>query len=128
MSSQFIKAAYFEKYGVSIFIGIGIPIPVLDDDMARRVSIRNSQIETNIIDYGSGNSEILGRTDYETLFSGELQLNGRKIRTAPLSSVKVARDIADILKKELSDGRFFLTQPVALFTKTAGLNKLEIRL
>ncbi len=128
MSTQFIKAAYFEKYGVSIFVGIGIPVPVLDEEMARRVSIRNSQIETNVVDYGSGNFEVLGRTDYETLFSGELKLNGKKIRTAPLSSVKVARDIADILKKEISDGRFFLTQPVALFTKTTGINKLEIRL
>lgn len=128
MSTQFIKAAYFEKYGVTLFVGIGIPIPVLDDDIAQRVTIRNSQIETNIVDYGSGNFEVLGRANYETLFSGELQLNGKKIRTAPLSSVKVAREIAEILKKEISEGRFLLTEPVSLFTKTTGLNKLEIRL
>lgn len=128
MSTRFIKAAYFEKYGVSLFVGLGIPVPVTDEDIARRLTIRNSQIETNIIDYGSGNFEILGKTDYESLFSGEISLNGRKIRTAPLSSVKVAREIADILKKEISEGRFLLTEPVALFSKTAGLNKLEIRL
>ncbi len=128
MSTRFIKAAYFEKYGVSLFVGLGIPVPVIDEDIARRLTIRNSQIETNIIDYGSGNFEILGKTDYESLFSGEISLNGRKIRTAPLSSVKVAREIADILKKEISEGRFLLTEPVALFNKTTGLNKLEIRL
>jgi len=128
MNTQFIKAAYFEKYGVTMFVGIGIPIPVLDEDMAGRLSIRNSQIETNIVDYGSGNFEILGRIDYETLFSGEIVLNGRKIRTAPLSSVKVAREIADLLKKEISEGRFLLTEPVAHFPKTKGLNKLEIKL
>ncbi|MDP4222946.1 MAG: homocysteine biosynthesis protein [Bacteroidota bacterium] len=128
MSTQFIKAAYFEKYGVTLFVGIGIPIPVLDEDMARRVSIRNSQIETNIVDYGSGNFEVLGQANYDTLFSGELQLNGKKIRTAPLSSVKVAREIADVLKKEISEGRFLLSEPVSLFSKTTGLNKLEIRL
>jgi len=128
MSTQFIKAAYFEKYGVTMFVGIGIPVPVLDEDMARRLSIRNSQIETNIIDYGSGNFEILGQTDYESLFSGEISLNGKKIRTAPLSSVKVARGIADHLKKEITEGRFLLTQPVALFPVTTGLNSLNIRL
>ncbi len=99
MSTRFIRAAYFEKYGVSMFVGIGIPIPVIDEDMAPRVMIRNSQIETNIIDYGSGNFEILGRIDYKSLFSGEITLKGKKIRTAPLSSVKVAREIADTAQK-----------------------------
>ena len=128
MNTRFIKAAYFEKYGVSMFVGVGVPIPVLDEDMARRVSVRNRQIETNIIDYGSGNFEVLGRVDYASLFSGEISLKGRKIRTAPLSSVKIAREIAEFLKKEIGEGRFYLTEPVALFPKTTGLNKLEIRL
>lgn len=128
MSTRFIRAAYFEKYGVSMFVGIGIPIPVLDEDMAKRLSIRNSQIQTNIVDYGSGKFEVLGRIDYKSLFSGSISLNGKKIRTAPMSSIKVAREIADLLKKEVSEGRFMLTEPVALFPKTTGLNKLEIRL
>ncbi len=128
MDARFIKAAYFEKYGVTMYVGIGIPVPVLDEDMARRLSIRNSQIETNIIDYGSGNFEKLGQIDYETLFSGEIILNGRKVRTAPLSSIKVAREIAGFLKNEITGGRFLLTEPVAHFAKTTGLNKLEITL
>lgn len=128
MSPRFIKAAYFEKYGVSMFVGIGIPIPMLDEEMAMRLSIRNSQIETNIIDYGTGNFEVLGRVDYASLFSGSIKLNGKIIRAAPMSSIKTAREIAEILKKEISEGRFFLTEPVALFPKTAGINKLEIRL
>ena len=128
MNTQFIKAAYFEKYGVTMFVGIGIPVPVIDEEIAMRVTIRNSQIETNIIDYGSGKFEMLGRTDYESLFSGEIALRGKKIRTAPLSSVKVAREIAELLKNEIAEGRFFITEPIALFPKTTGLNNLEIRL
>jgi uncharacterized protein (DUF39 family) len=128
MSTKFIRAAYFERYGVSMFVGIGIPIPILDEDMAGRVSISNRQIETNIIDYGSGNFEVLGRVNYESLFAGEISLNGKKVRTAPMSSVKVARDIAELLRQEISDGRFYLTVPVSMFPKTTGLNKLEIRL
>ena len=128
MISTFIKAAYFEKYGVSMFVGVGIPIPVLDEDLAKNVSVCNRQIETNIIDYGSGNFELLGRIDYESLFSGKISFNGKKIRTAPLSSVKIAREIADILKKEISERRFYLTEPVTLFEKTKGLNSLEIRI
>ncbi len=128
MSTRFIKAAYFEKYGVTMFVGIGIPIPVIDEDMAHRVMIRNSQIETNVIDYGSGNFEVLGKINYKTLFSGEMVLNGKKIRTAPLSSIKVAKEIALLLREEITSGRFLLTEPVALFPKTTGLNKCEIRI
>lgn len=128
MSTRFIRAAYFERYGVSMFVGVGIPIPVIDEDIAHRVMIRNSQIETNIMDYGSPGHEILGRTDYKSLFSGEITLNGRKVRTAPLSSVKVAREIASFLREEITAGRFMLTEPVEHFRKTSGLNSLEIRL
>jgi L-aspartate semialdehyde sulfurtransferase len=128
MSTRFIKAAYFEKYGVTLFVGIGIPIPLIDEDMAHRVMIRNSQIETNVIDYGSGGFEILGKANYKSLFSGEILLNGKKIRTAPLSSIKVAKEIAALLREEIISGRFLLTEPVALFPKTKGLNKLEINI
>jgi uncharacterized protein (DUF39 family) len=69
MSTRFIRAAYFEKYGVSMFVGIGIPIPLIDEDIASRVLIRNSQIETNIIDW-IRQFRVLGRTDYEKLFLG----------------------------------------------------------
>ncbi|MDZ7795697.1 MAG: homocysteine biosynthesis protein [Candidatus Marinimicrobia bacterium] len=46
MHPDFIKAACYEKYGVSLFIGIGIPVPVLDSDIARRVSVKNRDIDT----------------------------------------------------------------------------------
>lgn len=128
MSTRFIRAAYFEKYGVSMFVGVGIPIPVIDEDIARRVMIRNSQIETNICDYGLPGHDIIGRTDYKSLFAGEITLNGKKIRSAPLSSLKVAREIAEILREEIKAGRFLLTEPVELFQKTTGLNNLEIRI
>ena len=128
MNTRFIRAAYFEKYGVSLFVGVGIPIPVLDEDLARRVMIRNSQIETNILDYGSPGHDLLGRANYESLFSGEISLNGKKIRTAPLSSLRVAREIAETLRGEIAAGRFLLTAPVENFKMTFGLNNLEIRL
>ncbi|HNX85006.1 MAG: homocysteine biosynthesis protein [Bacteroidales bacterium] len=128
MNTRFIRAAYFEKYGVSIFVGVGIPIPVLDEDLARRVMIRNSQIETNVLDYGSPGHDLLGRANYESLFSGEISLNGKKIRTAPLSSLRVAREIAETLRGEIAAGRFLLTAPVENFKMTSGLNNLEIRL
>ncbi len=127
MNPAFIKAAYYEKYGVSMFVGIGIPIPVLDEEMAARVMIRNDQITTRILDYGDPDHPELGRTTYEELMSGEIKLNQKKIKTASLSSLYKAREIADILKKQIIEGNFQLSEPVELFPKGKGLNSLEIR-
>lgn len=123
MSGEYLRAAYYEKYGVSLFVGIGIPIPVLDEDMARRVSIRNEQIETTIVDYGNGN-RILGKTDYAALRSGEIEINGQKVRTAPVASLAKAREIAEVLKSRIQKGNFLLTEPVRPMPVGTRLNPL----
>jgi L-aspartate semialdehyde sulfurtransferase len=70
MSPEYLQAVYYEKYGVSMFVGIGIPIPVLDEDMARRVSVSNSQIETSVLDYGTLGTPKLGQVTYAQLAVG----------------------------------------------------------
>lgn len=111
MSTDFLRGVYYEKYGNSLFVGIGIPIPVLDEDIAKRVSIRNEQIETTIVDYGDGN-KVLGKTNYAALQSGEIVINGQKVRTSPVASLAKARQIAGILKSWIESGDFLLSEPV----------------
>lgn len=36
MSTDYLRAAYYEKYGVSLFVGVGIPIPLLDEEPGAR--------------------------------------------------------------------------------------------
>jgi len=124
MSAEFLQAAYFEKYGTSLFIGIGIPIPILDADMARRVSIRNDQIETSVLDYGSPGAPKIGQVTYAQLQSGFIRVGGQKIRTAPVASLSKARQIAGLLKKAIEQGEFEITQPVKLFPKNTSLKSL----
>ena len=124
MSSRYLRGAYIEKYGVTMYVGIGIPIPVLDEDLAHRVSIRNEQIETNIVDYGTG-GQLLGRTNYAALHSGSIEINGHKVRTAPLSSLARAREIARLLKEWIGKGDFLLTEPVRPMPAKASLKSLE---
>lgn len=111
MSTDFIRGAYFEKYGVTMYVGVGVPIPILDEDLAARVSIRNSQIDTYIEDYGD-ECKLKGQVSYEQLRSGEIEFLGKKIHTSPLSSLYKARQIADILKQWIQKGEFELTAPV----------------
>lgn len=125
MSTDYIRAAYVDKYGVSMFVGIGIPIPVLDADIAKRVSVSNSQIETSVLDYGSPGTPKLGQVTYEELQSGSIRIDGKKIRTAPVSSLARARKIADELKKWLMEGQFEVTKPVQLFPANTSLQSLK---
>ena len=124
MSTEFLRGVYYEKYGVSMFVGIGIPIPILDEDLARRVSIRNEQIETTVVDYGDGN-KILGKTNYAALQSGEIEVNGHKIKTTPVPSLAKARQIADILKSWIQKGDFLLTEPVRPMPTGTSLKQLK---
>ena len=124
MSSEFIQAASFDKYGTSLFVGIGIPIPMLDAEMARRVSIRNDQIETSVLDYGSPGTPKLGQVSYAELRSGFIRIEGKKVRTAPVSSLAKSRKIAELLKTAIQQGVFEITQPVKLFPGNTSLKSL----
>lgn len=127
MSSRYLRAAYIEKYGVTMYVGIGIPIPVLDEDLARRVSIRNEQIETTVVDYGDDN-RVLGTTNYAALQSGFIDVGGHKVRTAPLSSLARAREIAGILKQWIRKGDFLLTEsvrPMPVHASLKGLTAID---
>ena len=127
MDSRFVQPAVFEKYGVSMFMGIGIPIPVLDEDMLKYLCVSNRDIYTNIIDYGcpSRSRPIIKKVSYAELMSGKVEINGHNIRSSPLSSMRKAREIAQILKKMVASGRFMLTQPVKNFDKDMALKSLE---
>ncbi len=125
MSPEYLQAAYYDKYGVSMFVGIGIPIPILDAEMARRVSINNSQIETSVLDYGTEGTPKLGQVNYRELQSGTIKVAGKKIRTSPVSSLSKARKIADELKLWLQNGQFEISKPVQMFPKNTSLKSLK---
>jgi uncharacterized protein (DUF39 family) len=126
MTTDFLRGVYYEGYGTALFVGIGIPIPILDEDMARRVSIRDEQIEVTIVDHGNEN-RVLGKTNHAALRSGEIVINGQKVRTAPVSSLAKAREIAAILKSWIEGGSFLLSEPACPTRPLTRLNGLEER-
>lgn len=127
MSTEFIQPAVFEGYGISIFVGVGIPIPVLDEELLENLSVKNKDIYTNIVDYSvpKRDKPVLGKCSYEELRSGALDLEGKKIKTAPLSSLYKSRLIANKLKKWIEDGEFTLQEPIQTFPKIKSLNSLD---
>lgn len=127
MSTDYIRAAVFDSYGISMFVGIGVPIPILDIDIAKRVSIMDKDIETNLCDYSDPSHPVIGRYNYAQLKSGEIDLKGRSVRTGPLSSIYKARAISKALKDQIKKGEFAITRPVDALPKDTKLNSLEVR-
>lgn len=114
MNPRYVRAAVLKNYGVSIYIGIGVPIPVLDEDLFRNLVRTNAELYTNFIDYSTGALKMpsLGRVSYQQLRSGTVELNGRKVPTASMSSLHMAREIAGILKNNVKNSSFTLVEPV----------------
>jgi len=114
MKPEYMRAAYFPGYGATLFVGIGIPIPILDADMARFTAVSNREIETKIIDFGVARRErpLVRKVTYEELISGKVEINGEEVRVSPLSSFYMAEKIMEELKRQIERGEFFLTAPV----------------
>ena len=112
-----------------MFVGLGIPIPILDEEMMRYVSVANKDIYTNIYDYSvkSRTRPSLGKVSYEELRSGKVVLDGKEIPTAPLSSLSKAREIANELKQWIEKGEFLLQEPIKQFPSNNSLNALNTK-
>jgi uncharacterized protein (DUF39 family) len=115
MKPKWLAGASILGYGVSLFVGIGIPIPILDEEMALFTAVRDEDIYTRVYDYGmdypKGVAKPLAEVSYKELRSGTIMIDGKKVVTAPLSSYYRAREIANILREWIESGSFFLGEP-----------------
>jgi len=116
MDPRWVVGGSLQGYGASLIVGVGIPIPILDEEMARFTGVADEDIWTQIVDYGEGYPQgipgSLGEVNYAQLRTGEVEIQGSKVPTASLSSYPRAREIAGILKDWVAEGRFLLSQPV----------------
>jgi uncharacterized protein (DUF39 family) len=117
MKPEWLMGTSFQGYGVTLTVGVGIPIPILDEQMCRFAAVKDAQIYAPVVDYSkaypereSGN---LGEVTYAQLKTGQIEVNARSVPTASLSSYPKAVEIAETLKKWIATGDFLLTEPVA---------------
>lgn len=124
MSPEWLRGVSILGYGSSLAVGLGIPIPVLNSEMAEHTGVSDKNLYTQVVDYGhdytNGIARSYGEVSYAQLKSGEIEVNGKKVRTAPLSSIVKAREVAEILKKKISDGHFLLHKPAELLPDGQG--------
>lgn len=117
MSPEWLKGARFTGYGVNLTVGIGIPIPILNEDILNYTAVKDEDLWTQVIDYSQSYPQVkegsLGEVNYKQLKSGSISVNGKKVPTGSFSSYAKAREIANTLKRWIEKGKFFLTEGVA---------------
>jgi len=116
MSAEYIKGASFTGYGSTLIVGIGIPIPIIDEEMAYFTSRTDAELVAQVVDYSEDYPnripKTLGEASYAQLKTGKIAINGKEVPTFPISSYAKARVIASTLKEWIDTGRFTLTNPV----------------
>ncbi|RLI04435.1 hypothetical protein DRO26_04610, partial [Candidatus Bathyarchaeota archaeon] len=129
MSPKYLKGATFYRYGVTLYVGIGIPIPIINMKVAESAGLSDEEIFTDIVDYGVPSSKrpSLRKVSYAELKSGRVVLNEKTVPASPISSFKYAKEIAETLKEWIQEGRFFLTKPVELLPDYMEFKPLKIR-
>ena len=117
MSSRWLVGTSMLGYGPTLTVGIGVPIPILSEEILKYTTITDDQIIGTIIDYSDAypnrRNEAVGEVTYAQLKSGKITVQGKRVPTASLSSYPRAVEIANTLKGWIKAGKFELTQPVA---------------
>lgn len=129
MTSRFLRGATFHKYGTTLYVGLGIPIPIINESVAESAAIPDDEITTSILDYGvqSRSRPTIKTTTYGELKSGKVTMNDQEIRTSPVSSFKYAKEVAQTLKRWIEEKVFFLTRPIELIPNSSELRSLKAR-
>ena len=118
MSSNWLKGTMFKGYGATLRVGVGFPIPILNEGILRYTIVREEDMYTKIVDYSHDYPQMTGKTlgevSYAELRSGRMKFQDKEIPTASFSPYKKALQIAHILKEWIEKGEFFLGKPVEL--------------
>ena len=131
MSNRYLRGSSFYRYGVSLYIGVGVPIPILNEKIALTAAVKNEDIFVSIKDYGAPSRPDLRpsvkKVSYADLRSGKVEIKGKDVPSSSLSSYKMAIEISEVLKKWIQEGEFLLTAPVERLSRQTVVKPLEIK-
>jgi len=117
MDARWLVGTSMLGYGCTLTVGVGVPIPILNEEILSYTTVTDAEIFAAVFDYSDAypnmKTETLGEVSYAELKSGKVKLKGKEIPTASLSSYSRAVEIAHTLKEWIVKGKFLLTQPVA---------------
>jgi uncharacterized protein (DUF39 family) len=118
MKPEWLRGTSMLGYGCTITVGIGVPIPILSEEILGYTTVSDAEILAPVVDYSGAypqrKADVLGEVSYSHLKSGSISVKDKEIATSSLSSYPKALEIANQLKDWIKTGEFLLTEPVAL--------------
>ncbi|HEY9643873.1 MAG TPA: homocysteine biosynthesis protein [Coleofasciculaceae cyanobacterium] len=115
MQSRWVRGCYFKSYGPSLMMGVGVPFPVLQEEVVAHCAVQDQDLVAPVIDFSIPRRvrPTFGLVSYAQLKSGRIAIDGKAVRVAPLASLYLSRQVAQELKQWIDAGQFTLTEPVA---------------
>jgi len=130
MKFEFVRGVSLIGYGVSLAVGIGIPIPILTPEILKRTTVRDRDILAPVIDYSHDYPQKTGKVichlSYAELKTGEVAIKGKTVQTGSMSSYSKALEIAHLLKDEIKRGDFLLSRPLRPLPQKQSMVGLKI--
>jgi uncharacterized protein (DUF39 family) len=116
MNPKWVRGCYFKNYGPSMMLGVGIPLPVLSEEVVNCCAIQDKDIVAPVVDFSIPRRvrPTFGLVSYAQLKAGRITVDGKSVRVAPLASLFLSRQVALELKQWIERGEFTLTEPVSL--------------
>jgi uncharacterized protein (DUF39 family)/predicted transcriptional regulator len=131
MNARYLRGSAFYRYGVSLYVGVGIPIPIINQKVASTAAVRDEDIFVSIKDYGVPSRPdlrpVVKKASYSELRSGKVEIKGKDVPSSSLSSYKMAVEITEVLKKWIQERKFYLTSPVETLPTQRVVKPLEIK-
>ncbi len=115
MNPKWVRGCYFKNYGPSLMLGVGVPLPVLSEDVVNGCAIQDKDIVAPVVDFSIPRRvrPTFGLVSYAQLKAGRITIDGKSVKVAPLASIFLSRQVALELKQWIERGEFTLNEPVA---------------
>jgi len=130
MSAKWIRGGFIKSYGPVLYIGVGVPIPVLSEETTKHISITDDKIQSTIVDYSipRRTKPTFGQCTYSELRTSTVIINKKPTLSAPLSSMALAIEICTELKNSILEKNFLLSEKVIPVDLNIEQKKLDSRL
>jgi uncharacterized protein (DUF39 family) len=115
MDTQWVRGCYFNNYGSSLMLGVGIPLPILNEKIVANCAVEDQEIVAPVMDFSIPRRvrPSFGLVNYAQLKQGKIKIEGQTVRVASVASLYLSRQVAKTLKQWILEAKFTLTEPVA---------------
>ena len=130
MQPKWVRAGFIKSFGPVLYIGVGIPIPVLNEEIAEYLAITDEYIHSTIVDFAipRRTKPIFGQCTYAELRTSTVEINNKPTLAAPLASMSWTIEICKILKDKILNNKFLLSMPILPVNMESETKKLNSRL